>query len=88
MKELKGIITAAGISAAITPVNKITASIYQSNSRPNIETYTGEYEATPKDTPQVMATKNKLLKEDFTVNEILYFEVTNTANGTTVTIGG
>ena len=87
MKEIKGIISAPGISAAISQKQNITASIHQSDSRPNVERYEGAYEATPRTTAQTMPTKNKLMQEDFTVKEIPCFEVTNTANGTTVTIG-
>lgn len=88
MKEIRGVINAVDISAAITQTNTITASIQRSEGPPRYETYNGEYEATPKNTAQVMDTKYKLMKDNFTVKQIPYYEVTNTANGKTVTIGG
>lgn len=89
MKELKGIIKKpASISAAVLQPQNITAAVHQSNSRPDVEKYSGPYEATPTKAAQIMPTKDKLLKEDFTVKAIPFFEVTNAANGKTITIGG
>ena len=50
------------------------------------EFYEGEYEATPKVEKIVIETAQKTMKSDFTINAIPYAEVTNTANGLTVTI--
>ena len=51
------------------------------------EYYTGEYEVTPKVKMQTLGTKEKVMKNDVTIKEIPYAEVTNLANGKTVTIG-
>lgn len=55
---------------------------------PNIEYYEGSYTVTPKPEEQTLETKNKYLVEDVVVKDIPYAEVTNNANGITVTIGG
>lgn len=49
--------------------------------------YKGDYEVTPKTTEIVLPTKNKSMKEDVTVFQIPYREVTNPQGGLTVTIG-
>lgn len=49
--------------------------------------YKGEYEVTPKETQQVLQTKNKSMADDITVKEIPTYEVSNNA-GTTFIIGG
>lgn len=51
------------------------------------ELYASEYEVTPKVTAQQLKTANKLMADDLTVKAIPYFEVSNSAGGTTVTIG-
>lgn len=53
----------------------------------DVEHYDGDYEVTPKITAQTLLTKEKYMTEDVTVKEIPYAEVTNLANGITVTIG-
>lgn len=52
------------------------------------EYYEGEYEVIPSIEEQVLETNRKYMKDDVTVKEIPYAEVTNLANGITVTIGG
>lgn len=49
--------------------------------------YEGEYEVTPKVTEQTMATKEKVMLEDVTILAIPYYDVGNTAGGSTVFIG-
>lgn len=49
--------------------------------------YDGEYEVTPSTEEQVLKTANKSLNEDIKIKTIPYFEVSNNAGGTTVTIG-
>ena len=49
--------------------------------------YEGEYEVTPSIEEQVLETNRRYMKDDVTVKEIPYAEVTNLANGITVTIG-
>ena len=50
--------------------------------------YTGEYEITPKVIAQVAETADKHMVSDLIVKEIPYYEVSNQANGKTITIGG
>lgn len=45
--------------------------------------YTGEYEVTPTRQDQVLETSNKILREDVTIVEIPYSEVSNLSGGTT-----
>ena len=45
--------------------------------------YYGEYEVVPTRQTQVLETENKLLKENITVVEIPYAEVSNLGDGTT-----
>ncbi len=54
----------------------------------SIPAYEGSYEIEPSLSPQVFATRNRVMKEDLTVKGIAYQEVTNTSGGHTVTIGG
>lgn len=49
--------------------------------------YDGPYEAIPKAHPQTLETKDKSMKDNVTVAEIPYHEVSN-ETGTTVVIGG
>lgn len=49
--------------------------------------YEGEYEVTPSTEEQILKTAKKSLNEDIKVKNIPYFEVSNNAGGTTVTIG-
>lgn len=50
--------------------------------------YEGEYEVIPKVAAQKLETANKMMAKDLTIKEIPYFEVSNLAGGSTVTIGG
>lgn len=49
--------------------------------------YSGPYEAVPKTQSQTLETKDKSMKNNVTVAEIPYHEVSN-QTGTTVVIGG
>ena len=51
------------------------------------EHYKGNYEVTPKTTPQVMQTRNLIMDNDVLINKIPYSESDNSAGGTTITIG-
>lgn len=52
------------------------------------ETYDGEYHAESLiEAPQIFPTKNKLMKDDFTVDEVTVFKVSNPAGGWTYYIG-
>lgn len=48
--------------------------------------YEGPYEVTPKVEAQTLATAEKLMREDVTVNKIPYYVVGNTSGGDTVYI--
>lgn len=50
------------------------------------EYYEGEYEVTPSVRAKRLKTAEKMMRSDLTVTAIPYAEVTNTANGLTVTI--
>lgn len=49
--------------------------------------YEGEYFVIPEVESQTLDTSNRVLTEDVTVDAIPYAEVSNSADGTTVTIG-
>ena len=52
------------------------------------ETYDGEYHAESLiEAPQVFPTKDKIMKDDFTVDEVTVFKVSNPAGGWTYYIG-
>lgn len=48
--------------------------------------YDGDYNVVPKVTSQVLSTKNKSMRNDVTVEEIPYSEVSNPQGGLTATI--
>lgn len=48
--------------------------------------YEGEYTVIPKTEEQTLKTANKVMSDNLVVEKIPYYEVTNTANGKTVTI--
>lgn len=52
-----------------------------------IETYEGDYTAIPKVSEQEMQTKNKMMKDNVTIQQIPFHEFSN-ETGTTVVIGG
>ena len=52
------------------------------------EPYKGEYTVKPKFDTQTLATKDKLLREDVTVEAIEVARVSNPAGGKTIFIGG
>lgn len=58
----------------------------QSTVAPDVELYDGEYEITPKVDEQLIPTAQKFLTKDMTVKKIPYFDVGNTAGGSTVYI--
>ena len=51
------------------------------------EEYKGSYEVTPSVDEQVLPTALKVMRNDLTIKEIPYAEVSNTSGGTTVIIG-
>lgn len=53
-----------------------------------VESYKGSYTATPAAEDQILATKNKLMSDDVTLEAVPRYDVENTSGGRTVTIGG
>lgn len=51
------------------------------------EKYTGPYEVTPSTVEQIMSTENKHLINNIVIHEIPYYNVSNSAGGSTVYIG-
>ena len=51
-----------------------------------VPAYTGDYEVTPKDEEQILATKEKRMTDNVTVKEIPYAEMDNDAGGKTIII--
>ena len=52
----------------------------------DVEKYEGEYEVTPSMEAQTLATKEKYMREDVTINAVPIIRVSNTSGGTTVFI--
>ncbi len=83
---LSGVLQSSGTlsgvvkSAAAELVGRISLNIGH-------EYYLGSYEATPKTTPQILPTYDKLMSKDITVKSIPFFEVSNPQGGTTFIIG-
>lgn len=50
--------------------------------------YDGDYASTPEFAAQVYSTKDKTMREDFTVESIPVYDTSNPAGGTTIYIGG
>ena len=58
----------------------------QSTIAPDVELYDGTYKITPKVNEQTIPTAQKFLSEDMIIKKIPYFDVGNTAGGSTVYI--
>ena len=54
----------------------------------DLEYYDGPYISIPNKFAQTYPTANKVMREDFVVDEIQYAQVTNISGGLTTTIGG
>lgn len=57
------------------------------NDLPSYEAYSGAYQVVPKVVSQTLATANKLMQANVTVEEIPYAEVSNDSGGKTASIG-
>ena len=64
-----------------------TASFGEFSVVSSSETYVGPYEITPAVELQMIPTALKFMTNDMTINAIPYFDVGNTAGGSTVYIG-
>lgn len=49
--------------------------------------YTGDYVVEPRKVEQILATKNKSMSDDVTINPIYYAETSNLSGGVTAFIG-
>ena len=65
-----------------------TSVIFGEVQAVNISKYDGDYVIIPKAVGQMLPTKDKVMKDNVTVEKIPYAEVTNNSGGTTATIGG
>ncbi len=80
------------MSGTISNPTKMSGSmaigtIFVSDEISEEDKYSGSYEVVPNQEEQVLKTAQKYMVKDVTIKEIPYAEVTNIANGTTVTIG-
>lgn len=87
--SLKGVVAAKQrLEGTIAGPSKLSGKVNVGGTiKIEPEHYDGEYEVTPSIEPQVLETNQKFMDDDVTVKKIPYAEVTNTANGITVTIG-
>ena len=68
-------------TALINKVDEIKTGVDADN-------YEGAYAVTPKFEQQTLHTKDKLMTDDVTIDEISVVKVSNTSGGNTVIIGG
>lgn len=87
--KLKGSIEVlSGISGSVNSCASVAGSVtIDTVYHEVIERYEGDYEITPSKEVQIIESKDKVMLDDITIHSIPYAEVTNTANGVTVTIG-
>ena len=87
-QSLKGFISAKkSINGLIATKDRISGCVNVGGIIKQ-ESYNESYEITPSVSQQILQTKNKTMINDLTIKSIPYYEVTNTSNGITVTIGG
>ena len=55
--------------------------------KPDVEYYEGSFDVIPAVSQQVLATADKFMTSDVTVQAIPYYDVSNTKGGSTVYIG-
>lgn len=65
----------------------LTGNVVASYDRGTYEKYEGSYKVTPMVTSQTLATENRLMKENVTIKEIPFYEVSNSFGGDTIVIG-
>lgn len=83
--SLRGAATVSGsLSGRTSSGGKLSGSV---STATDYDTYSGEYEITPLAwQDQTLNTANRICKENITVTEIPYYEVSNPQNGITVNI--
>lgn len=74
------------VGGAIIPKGRLFARVAIPQSA-EIDIYDGEYEVTPQTNGQTLETAGKRMAEDVQINAIPFFDVSNTAGGSTVYIG-
>ncbi len=75
------------LTGSISAECTLSGVISVSSGSSQADTYTGEYQVTPRtDKAQTLATKGKLMSDDVVVEKIAYVEVTNTSGGFTAYI--
>lgn len=72
---------------AVVPIELEVKDYIGTYTPEGIETYEGYYTVIPKVTEQEMQTKNKMMKDNVTIEQIPFHEFSN-ETGTTVVIGG
>lgn len=84
-KTLSGILqTESSVSGKLTAEIEIKGSLVLPIG---YEDYAGPYSVKPKTEPQSLATADRYLAQDVTIDAIPYYEVSN-QNGKTIIIGG
>lgn len=87
-EKIASAITDKGIETdAMATFDMMAENIGMISGGDSREVYEGEYEIMPKTEKQILGTKDKVMKQNVTVTEIPYQEVSNDT-GTTVIIGG
>lgn len=90
MPNYKGSISPAEVLIGQLIEQKNIQGIVAIGNRVEVEhdEYDGSYIVIPQIDKQILDTSNKVMRTDLVIEQIPYAEVTNLANGTTVTIGG
>ena len=68
-------------------IEQIKTALQNKAAVPDVEDYEGKYEVTPASDAQVLATKDKRMRDNVMVKAIPFFEVSNTSGGNTIYIG-
>lgn len=76
------------LSVKLIEETRILPAILNIANAVQLEYYDGDYVSTPDKVPQTYYTANKLMRENFIVEEVPFAQVTNISGGLTATIGG
>lgn len=87
LKDIGDAIREKTYSNESIPVLKIAPTIREKWGGTNLPPYDGKYEVTPSVREQTLSTAQKVMTADLRIKEIPYADVSNSANGITVTIG-